>query len=244
MRRTRIGLVVLGSIVGVLGLVAAAGAGIVLAIGAIFGGETTSRIQTPANAVLVGDVVAKRFELGSVDYEGDFEIELTGSLTSGETGRIFLGVGPSELVSGYLDDVPHIAAPLFSSALGPGGGEPSPAEPQTPAPPTEQTFWAATASGTGEQTLAWGLRNGAWTFVVMRADGESGVSADVAASAGVPGLDWVGRFAPWLLGLGAILIVVGVALVVAGVRGRRDPPRPPWSDTSPDAPPLHPTGRF
>ena len=47
------------------------------------------------------------------------------------------------------------------------GGEPT-------GPPGDQTFWVASTSGTGEQTLEWEPEDGDWRAVVMNEDGRAG----------------------------------------------------------------------
>jgi hypothetical protein len=89
------------------------------------------------------------------------------------------------------------------------GGEP-------PGPPGEQTFWAASASGSGEQSATWRAESGEWTIVVMNADASRGVSADVSAGAEAGFLLWL---AIGLLVAGALVLVGGVAMIVIGARG-------------------------
>ncbi len=50
-------------------------------------------------------------------------------------------------------------------------------------PPAEQTFWVASATGAGEQTLEWEPEDGSWNVVVMNADGSRGVAADLSIGA-------------------------------------------------------------
>ncbi len=38
-------------------------------------------------------------------------------------------------------------------------------------PPTAQHFWAVSASGVGQQTVTWEVREGDWSVVLMNADG-------------------------------------------------------------------------
>jgi hypothetical protein len=75
----------------------------------------------------------------------------------------------------------------------PGGPAPSPAA---------QPFWVATASGPGPQTLLWNKERGAWSAVVMNADGSPGV--DVRADVGL-------RFG-FLLPTGLTLLLAAAAL--------------------------------
>ncbi|MBA2360565.1 MAG: hypothetical protein H0V79_06475 [Actinobacteria bacterium] len=53
-------------------------------------------------------------------------------------------------------------------------------------PHADQTFWAASTTGAGEQTLEWEPEDGSLNIVVMNADGSRGVAAEL--SIGAPGL--------------------------------------------------------
>ena len=89
-----------------------------------------------------------------------------------------------------------------------------------PALPTVQGFWAASAHGSGTQTLTWKVRSGGWSIVVMNADGSPGVNAGVSVGADVPVLTPLG----WgLAGGGLLLALIAAGLVVVGVRA---PSRP------------------
>lgn len=81
-------------------------------------------------------------------------------------------------------------------------------------PPTDEDFWAASASGSGPQSVRWSPSTGQWAVVVMNADGSAGVSVEASAGARVP----------WLLGVGIGLAIAGLlglalgaAMMVAGV---------------------------
>ena len=75
--------------------------------------------------------------------------------------------------------------------------------PGGPAPtPAAEPFWVATASGQGTQTVAWDKERGAWSAVVMNADGSPGVG--VRADVGL-------RFG-FLLPLGIALLSAGLML--------------------------------
>jgi hypothetical protein len=67
-----------------------------------------------------------------------------------------------------------------------------------------ESFWARSTSGTGNLTLAWKPRPGAWRAVVMNANGSREVTADLQLGARTWLLWWAGAA---LLALGAIAAV-------------------------------------
>jgi hypothetical protein len=77
-------------------------------------------------------------------------------------------------------------------------------------PPAAQRFWAAQATGTGEQVLTWTPREGSWALVVMNADGSQTVGASVDVGAAVPWLPWLGV---GLLLLGIVAAAGGALLI-------------------------------
>jgi hypothetical protein len=164
------------------------------------------------------------------DVIGDARLQVTAEDPSTE---LFLGVAPSRDVARYLDGVGRrVVAEVGPRAGGRGvevrGGPPA-------QPPGEVGIWTAQAQGPGTQTLTWTPADGAWTVVVLRADGSAGV--DVAARAGItaPGLPWL-----WggLLALGGLFLVAGVLLVVVAVQRARS--APPGSVPARPGPPSGP----
>ena len=95
-------------------------------------------------------------------------------------------------------------------------------------PPTEQRFWAVSASGVGTQTLTWKVREGDWSVVLMNADGSRGVAADVDLGAKLSFVLWV---AIGLLLGGALVVGGSTALVVLAARKPRPPPGSPVPST-------------
>jgi hypothetical protein len=121
---------------------------------------------------------------------------------------LFIGVGRTSAVAGYLHHVAHHRLDGLGprwGGMGPGmmtrfgGGAPA-------VPPGEAGVWTATASGPGTQALTWRPSAGNWTVVVMRADGGAGVDADMRAGATLPGA----------VGIAIVLFAVGGVLLVAG----------------------------
>jgi hypothetical protein len=127
---------------------------------------------------------------------------------------VFVGIARTSAVTRYLRDTAH--ATVTDVSYSPfkadyrtqrAGGQ--------PALPGDQRFWAASAHGSGQQTLTWDVEHGSWSIVVMNADGSQGVDAGVSAGANVPILSVVAWSA---LGLGLVLLVAAGGLVALGVR--------------------------
>ncbi|RNM11113.1 DUF4389 domain-containing protein [Nocardioides pocheonensis] len=139
--------------------------------------------------------------------------QLLGSVKVTATGTrpVFLGIARTADANAYLRGVEHATLtdftdkPVYETST---GGAPSTL-------PTASDIWVAQVSGSGTQELIWPARSGEWTLVVMNADGSSGVTADAAAGATVPALDWL---VPTLLVTAGLGLVVGVVLLVVALR--------------------------
>jgi hypothetical protein len=235
--------VLLGILAILAGLTLSGGGGLARGLDALFDGGASGLVQGAGSAVIVGEVSRNEFQIGSGSYEGDFELRVSASAPEGDP-PIFVGVGRSADVAAYLDGAERSADLLFSAPGGGGVSAAAPPDPRIPAPPAEQAFWAASSAGRGEQSIEWGVEGGAWTFVVMRADGARGVVADVSASTEVAFLDWAAsRVTTEVIVGGLLLVVVGVLLLVLGLRGRRRGP-PPGPTEAPLDPPVNPVGKF
>lgn len=87
--------------------------------------------------------------------------------TATEASReVFIGIAPQTEVDAYLAGVHHtelrdVKFQPFRSVYRDVPGS------STPAVPGAQQFWAASASGPGEQELTWNIAPGNWTVVVM-----------------------------------------------------------------------------
>ena len=144
----------------------------------------------------------------------DLRLRVDGANT---TDDVFVGIARSADVERYL------AATAFSEIVELDDHTPTYREvtgSSSIEPPTDQDFWAVTASGPGEQELTWNARGGRWSVVVMNADGSPVVSADVQVGAKSGA---VTPFAVFLLVTGGVIVLAGVAMIVIGARGRRTP---------------------
>ena len=124
---------------------------------------------------------------------------------------VFVGIARESDVAEYLGGVEHAVVTEI-------GHEPRYAERQGDAPadpPADQPFWAASATGAGEQTLDWEPEDGSWEVVVMNADGSRGVAADLSIGAELDPLIWIGI---GLLVGGGLLAAVAAVAITAGIR--------------------------
>lgn len=80
----------------------------------------------------------------------------------------------------------------------------------TPAPPTEQSFWVASATGSGAQALTWEVEGGNWSVVMMNPDGGTGPAADVSVGVKVNAI--VGLMIG--LGIGSLVLLGGAAALI------------------------------
>jgi hypothetical protein len=229
----RIVLIVAGALVALLGLGLVAGGGVLVwAHGTqrdASGYYTTSTEHFATSTyALTSDV-----DLGRAPGEHDWTIaHPVGTVrirASVGTRSVFAGIGPQADVARWLAGVAHER--VVGANFGPFDTEtrvvtgPRPAD-----PPLDQGFWAASASGSGFQTLRWPSESGRWTIVVMNADATPGVAADVNVGART------GLLLPIGLGLGAfgLLLLAGAsALLFFGLRHQLavtaapSPPTPP-----------------
>lgn len=131
---------------------------------------------------------------------------------------VFVGIARTSDVSAYLSQSAHAEVtdvsydPFDADYRGHEGS-------QRPAPPAEQRIWEASSLGTGPQTLTWDVEHGAWSIVVMNADGSAGVDVGVSAGANVPVL---GDVAWAAIGGGLLLVAIAGGLLYVAVRKPRD----------------------
>ena len=227
----RVILIVLGSIGVLFGVAVLAGGGFLLWADRTqredgYLTTPTERFATPTYALTRTRLEVDTGGAGWVLNDRWFgKVRIRGDSPGAKT--LFMGIGPEADVAKYLGTVAHANVedidfdPFRVTYLPVTGGAPQ-------APPTEQRFWAASASGVGTQTLTWKVRDGDWSVVLMNADGSRGVAADIDAGAKLSFLLWVSIG----LLLGGVLVVGGsTALIVLAARTRRPPPAPPVPPT-------------
>lgn len=128
---------------------------------------------------------------------------------------LFVGIGRSTDVDRYLAGTSHTQISEFwqnkVETIG-GGGAPASA-------PGTQSFWVASATGAGAQTVLWKPTKGSWSVVVMNADGRPGLDVKADLGARLPAVLWVSIGV--LLG-GAVFMAGGVLLILGAIRRRRE----------------------
>lgn len=213
-KRRRVGSLVVGSIVAAFAFVFLAtgtytlwadtahrGSGGFVKIGSSTLNTSTYAIQSP----LTGD--GPEWLYGSTVFG-------TGRIrgTSQTDRPLFIGVARTRDVSRYLDGVgyatiQHLATNETTTHQ---GGAPA-------GPPSQQTFWAASTQGVGQQTLLWKPRSGDWSVVMMNTDASPGVELKGDLAGKLPILPWITGVA---LFIGVAFGSVGGWLIARGLRGR------------------------
>jgi hypothetical protein len=229
-RGGQIAAIVFGSIAGILSLLALVAGGLLL-----WGDSHKDRDGYLATGSDPYSTNTYAIATDTLDIDGDVPgvvQDLAGKMrlrVSPHTDKpMFVGIAPTSDVSRYLAGSAHatltdLEYDPFEATYRTQGGE------RRPAAPADQGFWAASASGSGTQSLTWDVERGSWSIVVMNADGSAGVDAGV--SAGVTA-SWI-KPAGWgALGGGVLLSLLAGGLLLAGLRR---PPRPPVADQRPSA---------
>ena len=163
-------------------------------------------------------IVSESADLGTDDAEWARALDTflgTVRVRSDSERAVFVGIAPSVDVDRYLegvehdtvDDLDHSGDPEFERR---SGGAPV-------SPPGEETFWAASVTGTGEQTLDWEPEDGRWRVVVMNNDAARGVSSELTIGAELDSILWIGI---GLLVTGGLLAAAAALAITAGARRR------------------------
>jgi hypothetical protein len=156
-----------------------------------------------------GDLVMDTGDLGKVRLK----------VESRDDKPVFVGIARTSDVNDYLAGVSHttltdVSTSPFEADYDDHAGD------RRPVAPADSQIWTASEQGSGKQTLNWEIHDGEWSVVVMNADGSAGVDADVSTGAKVPFLDELGWTA---IGSGSFVLIVGVALLVLGIRRPSNP---------------------
>ncbi len=218
MKPIRIAALVLGCLL-VLPGIALLGGGLTLGLGYLLGRDDAGFIDVSIDRLETSTVALTAEDLdltagpGSPDRAWDaldLDVRLEATRSDGG-GPLFIGIAPESDVDAYLagfahDEIENVDEDLTARYRNREGATDIGA-------PTDETFWAASATGNGTQQLVWEAAEGRWAVVMMNADGSSGlaVDADVGIKAG-----FVGPLTAILLGVGLLLTVGAVALIVGG----------------------------
>lgn len=129
---------------------------------------------------------------------------------------VFVGIARTRDAERYLRDVRHdlltdIDYDPFEAQYREVGGSGSPGVPGA------ERFWAASAQGSGTQTLTWDVEHGDWSAVVMNADASRGVDVELSAGAEVPFLEPAGWGA---LIAGLVAFAFAAVLTFVGLRAQ------------------------
>jgi hypothetical protein len=213
-------LLVLASIIAVIGFgVLAAGASLGWAHGTQSddaGFFTTSNERFETDSFALSSDKIDLGQPGRDDWWADRNLATVRITVDNADARpVFVGIGPESEVEAYLADIPHddithVNFHRFSVDYrreNAGGTA-------TPAPPANQPFWVAQASGEASQSLTWDLEPGNWAIVVMNADTTTNVVADIELGGQV---DYLVPIAIGLVIGGIVLLAMAAAMIIGGV---------------------------
>jgi hypothetical protein len=149
------------------------------------------------------------------DRYGEIRVEVS----SHDGKPVFVGIARTRDVTDYLrgseyDLVSDVSYSPFRADYRQVSGN------GRPQPPTDQRFWAASASGAGTQAITWDVDDGDWSVVVMNADASRGVDASVKAGAQLPFLTSLG-WGTLIAGLVTLVIAATLAIVAMRAPQRR-----------------------
>jgi len=132
---------------------------------------------------------------------------------------VFIGIASAEDAEAYLNGVSYDEIQKLSWQYSPWqGGVPTvtytlhSGSPPTQ-PPSTVTFWAASAHGSGEQTIEWVPKSGTYWIIVMNADVLKDIDINMQLGAKVPILSGI---ANGLIVGGIIGLVVGCLIIYYG----------------------------
>ncbi len=134
---------------------------------------------------------------------------------------VFIGIASEWDVDDYLEDVEYDEIVEWKSDSDGDDVEYRRHQGDSePADPTEQTFWDASAYGTGTQTLKWAPESGEWVLVVMNQDGSYDIDVTGTAGAKVPWVFWIGL---GMLIAGGVALPAGIVMVYFAARRPASP---------------------
>jgi hypothetical protein len=158
---------------------------------------------------------------------------------------LFVGIAPESAVDGWLAGTAHdeVTGVYANSDV---TVHRSPGAVRSTGEPGGQSFWLASASGTGTLDVRWVPGEGRFAVVIANVDGSTGVTASATVAAKVPVLRPLGR---GLIAGGVLAVLVGLLLIYAGAVGLAGGGsggggvRPPAPEKAGPTPPLAVSGR-
>ncbi len=211
MKAGRIVLLVFGILFIIVSFGLLVGGGVVLAADSAFkdnqGYYTTGKVPISVSSAAIVSQPAD-IHVDSVWFDRNpnlaaVRIEATNTNAS---KPIFIGIARESDLSNYLSGVSHDEITGFSDRATHTNYFHFPGANAAP-PPTSQTFWLASATGTGTQTLQWNVTSGNYAFILMNADGSSPVNGDVSLEVKIPEI---------VHGIGLGLLIAGIVLLIGG----------------------------
>ena len=172
--------------------------------------STATAVITTGEADLRADPGPPEWLLDFVDFS--VRVRATGI---DEDSAVFIGIGPETDVENYLSGVPRDEI-LDVELDGDVEYRTTPGT-EIPAPPAEQGFWVASASGAGTQEFVWEFSEGRWVVVLMNVDASPGIVAEVNVGV-MSGVLLPVAISTLVAGL--LLLAVAVTIIVVAVRGR------------------------
>jgi hypothetical protein len=221
MRAGKIVLIVCGALLAAVGFVFVAGGGTMVwahttqrdATG--FYSTPTELLQTPTYALTA------QVDFGTHASQSDWvPVHPAGTVrvraASANGDAVFIGIAPQSDVDRWLTGVAH--EHVTSIDFGPFSTETQqmPGN-QAATSPTGQSFWTASTSGTGTQTLKWPTESGRWSIVVMNAAATPGVSVDVSVGTNT------GLLLPLGIGVGVLGLLALAGATIMLLFGLREP---------------------
>jgi hypothetical protein len=213
----RVVLIVVGVLVGIVAFGMLAGGCALVAVDQTqrdddgFLMSPTQDFATPAYAIVSesADIDADGGEWALDTFLGTVRIR------SDSERPVFVGIAPTADVTRYLVGVEHDVVDDLDTSGDPEysrrpGGPPA-------GPPGEETFWVASATGSGEQTLEWEPEDGDWRVVLMNEDASRGVASDMSIGAELDTVLWIGI---GMLVFGGLLAALAALAITAGARRR------------------------
>ena len=213
---TRTALIAAGVVLTAAGVAVTAGG---LALAALGGTDGTLSTGPHHHATSATAVVSDEGDLGGTGLlpNGDPTVKVS---VEDSDKPVFVGIGPAEDVDRYLAGSTVQTVSDFD--LWPFQLDTSTKEgDRQPGSPLDETFWVTQSDGETSASASWKAQDGSYRIVVMNADGSPGVDVDGSVSLRVPLL---GTLAKTGLAAGGTLVVIGVPLLIAGLRRKENTP--------------------